>query len=285
MAGINELVEDLERHWDLIKDLGLVENVAELEALGYTVVPPEKVGDQALMVEAHDRMIELAKAAGAIESDYTTYQEGLSFELYHLIKQGEIFEKLLINQTILALGRFLLGDRMILNNSLGYVKGKTDKFLRMHTDSLMVPDPLPDYLHLVNFTLALTDYTLDGGCIGITPGSHRYRRHPTEAESVNYDVMRPVECPSGSIIVIPGNTWHGSFPRKTDGLRVTLVQAYSRQYFTPSVTHDIPEEIFLRNGPDFARVLGKELWTGFDEHGMDLDKFSDAYQSQRSHFS
>ena len=155
----------------------------------------------------------------------------------------------------------------------------------MHSDSLMFPDPLPDYRHWINCTLALTDYTLDGGCIGVVPGSHRLRRHLTEAEETAYDLMKPVECSAGSLIVMPGNTWHGSFPKKTPDLRVTLVQAYSRRYIVPSVTHDIPEEIFQRNGPDFAQLLGRNEWTGFDESGFDLETFAATYRSQRSQFS
>ncbi len=155
----------------------------------------------------------------------------------------------------------------------------------MHADTLTVPDPLPDYRHLVNFTIALTDYSLEGGCIGIAPGSHRYRRHPTEHEAVEYASMRPVECPTGSVIVIPGNTWHGAFPKKTKEPRVTLVQAYSRSYLAPSVSHNIPEQIIARNNADFARLLGRDLWTGYAESGPDLEKFEQSYRSQQSHLS
>jgi ectoine hydroxylase-related dioxygenase (phytanoyl-CoA dioxygenase family) len=283
--GISELVEDTAAHWDILQALHLTRNVAELDVLGYTIIPPDVVGDAALMTAAKSRIVALAEAAGAVSKGFTTYQEGLSFELYHLIKQGEVFEQLLVNPAILALGRYLLGNSMILNNSLAYVKGPTDKYLRMHCDTLTVPDPLPDYRHLVNFTLVLSDYTLDGGCIGIVPGSHRYRRHPTAAEAVEYSYMQPIECPAGSLIVIPGNTWHGAFPKKTKDLRVTMVQAYSRIYMAPSVTHDISAEILHRNGPDFARILGRDLWTGYDQRGPDLDKFAKTYRTQRSHLA
>ena len=282
--GIQELVEDLQHHWHGLKELDLVENIAELEALGYTVVSPDKLGDQNLISEARERVLSLAKKADADSSDYTSYQKGLSYEMYHLVKQGEVFEKLLVNPIILALGRYLLGSTMILNNRLAFVKGKTDEYLRMHCDSLLVPEPLPQYRHLINCTLALTDYTLEGGCIGVVPGSHHLRRHPTQAEECDYKLMVPIECPAGSLVVMPGNTWHGAFPKTTDDLRVTLVQAYSRRYIKPSVSHDIPEEIFARNGDDFARLLGKYEWQGYDEKGFDLDLFADSYRAQRSQF-
>jgi len=192
---------------------------------------------------------------------------------------------MLVHPVSLAIGWCLLGKNMILNNSLAYVKGKTEEYLRLHTDSLMVPDPLPDYLHLINCTFALTDYTREGGCIGIVPGSHRYRRHPTAAEATDYSTMEAIECPVGSLIIIPGNTWHGAFPKKTNDLRVTLVQAYSRMYLSPTVTRDIDSQIMERNGPQFHKLLGGGLFTGIDEHGLDMDKFNQAYRSQRSLFS
>lgn len=282
ISGIQHLKEDAEANWQRLKQFGLEEEAAQIAVLGYAVIPPEKVAPMADFIEARDAIVALAEKQGASLTNYTTYEEGLSYEMYHLVKQGRIFEKMLINPCILAMGKHLLGDRMILNNSLGYVKSRTDKYLSIHSDTLMVPDPLPDYLHLVNFTIVLSDYTLEAGCIGIVPGSHRYRRHPTVPEERHFDVMKPIECPMGSVIVIPGNTWHGAFPKRDDELRVTLVQAYSRQYLAPSVSHGIDPEIVARNPPEFAELLGGRLWTGFDEGGIDLDKFASTYRAQRS---
>ncbi len=285
IEGIGTLAEDAEACWQELCDRGMERHVAELDVLGYTVLPPEMVGGGNLVAEARDALIALAKQAGAEATNFTTYEDGLSFELYHLVKQGRVFEQWLINPTILALGRYLLGQRMILNNSLGYVKARTDKHLAVHSDSLMVPDPLPDYLHLVNFTIALTDYTRQAGCIGIVPGSHRLRRHPTSPEEQYFEAMRPIECPAGSVIVIPGNTWHGAFPKQDDDLRVTLVQAYSRQYLAPSVTHRIDPAIIARNPPEFGHLLGDRLFTGFDQDGLNMENFGHAFAAQRSHYA
>lgn len=282
-AGMSELVEDLERCWQRIRELGLERQVAELAALGYTTVPGALSPSET--AEARDRILSLAEQAGASRDDYKTYQRGLAYELYHLVSQGRIFEKILVNPSALALGHYLLGESMILNNSLAYVKGRSEEYLRLHCDTLMVPDPLPEYLHLVNFTFALTDYSLPGGCIGIVPGSHRYRRHPTAHEALDYSAMRPVECPAGSLIVIPGNTWHGAFPKTTDDLRVTLVQGFSRMYMAPYVTHKIDPEILERNPEAFRKLLGQHLWMGFDKDGLELERFKPAYRAQRSHFA
>jgi ectoine hydroxylase-related dioxygenase (phytanoyl-CoA dioxygenase family) len=284
-AGIAELVKDTLRAHDTLRGNGLERHVAELEILGYTVVPPEVVGMAELVEEARDRLIALAVKDGADSTDYTTYLEGLSFELYALFNQGRVFEQWLLNPVMLLLGKYLLGENMILNNSLAYVKGRTDKYLRMHSDTLMVPDPLPEYRHLVNMTLALTDYTVAGGCIGIVPGSHKLRRHPTAAEALEYELMTAVECPAGSLIVIPGNTWHGAYPKSTDGLRVTLVQGFSRRYLQPYVSTAVDEAILQRNPPEFARLLGRDNWMGFGADGVDPALMAPTYASARSQLS
>jgi hypothetical protein len=280
-----DLVNDTLRMHESIVAHGLLEHIAELDIRGYTVIPPERLGMTELVEEARDQLVALAVKDGARASDYTTYLEGLSFELYALFNQGRVFEQWLLNPVMLLLGKYLLGQNMILNNSLAYVKGKTDKFLRMHSDTLMVPDPLPEYRHLINMTIALTDYTVPGGCIGIVPGSHKLRRHPTAAEAIEYDLMVPVECPAGSLIVIPGNTWHGAYPKSTDGLRVTLVQGFSRRYLQPYVTTAVDEAIVARNPPEFARLLGKDGWMGFGADGLDSALMAPTYVSSRSQLS
>jgi len=283
--GISQLVEDTKSVHGRLRTAGLERHIAELDILGYTVVPPETLGMTELVPETRDLMIALAKQEGAAEAEFKTYQEGLSYELYALFRQGRPFEQWVVNPTLLEIGKYLLGENMMLNNHLGYVKGKSDKHLRIHIDTLMVPDPLPEYRHLINMTIALTDYTLAGGCIGIVPGSHKLRRHPTADEAHMYDLMTAVECPAGSLIVIPGNTWHGAFPKETEDLRVTLVQGYGRRYLAPYVTLAADEEILKRNPPEFARLLGSESWLGFGEKGVDPVLMGPSYVSARSQLS
>jgi hypothetical protein len=285
ITGIAQLVSDTKAAYDRIRSKGLERHIAELDILGYTVVGPELLGMTDRVEETRDLLIELATREGAADNEYDSYLAGLSYELYALFRQGRVFEEWMINPTILELGKYLLGDNMIVNNSLAYVKGKTDKHLRLHSDTLMVPEPLPEYRHLINMTIALTDYTLDGGCVGIVPGSHKLRRHPTADEAHLYELMVPVECPAGSLIVMPGNTWHGAYPKKTEGLRVTLVQGYSRRYLAPYVSLEMDPAIIARNPPEFARLFGSDVWMGFGEDGVDTQLMAPSYASARSQLS
>jgi hypothetical protein len=143
-TGISELTEDLSKAWERLSGLKLERNIAEIHALGYTVIEPDKSGLNYLD-QAREDILRLAKEEGAEISDYKTYQESLSYELYHLVKRGRVFEELLLNPVALSIGWYLLGENIILNNSLAYVKGRTGDYLRLHSDSLMFPDPLPDH--------------------------------------------------------------------------------------------------------------------------------------------
>lgn len=175
---------------------------------------------------------------------------------------------------------------MVLNNSLGFVKGRSaGAHYRIHTDSLMIPDPLPPYAQIVNCSFFLTDYTLERGCIGIVPGSHRYLRHPTLHEESAYELLEPIEAPAGSLLIMPAYTWHGAFPNKTDDVRVTLVQAFSRIHITPSIDRNIPAEILERNPDRFAQLLGRDLITGFGTDGPDMSKYEKMYMIERNPFS
>jgi len=283
--AILDLVEDTQRTWERLVKFDLLKEVAELNVKGYCVIPPEKVGPMSDVVEAREALLDLARKEGAMEKGLNDFEAGLAYALYHCVSRGRIFEKWAVNPTVLAIARYLVGERMILNNNIAWVKGKTEENLGIHTDTLMVPDPLLPYLSRVNVTVVMTDYTLEEGCLGVVPGSHREQRHPTVWEEKLFESMVPVECPAGSLIIIPGNTWHGAFPKKTDGLRVSMSLGYSRIFSVPAITHDIDPEILARNGDDFRMLMGGHLWTRFGPEGPALEKHFETYRTQRSQYA
>jgi len=74
-TGVHELTEDLKRSWKRLCDLGLERNIAEIHALGYTVIEPEKMLTDSFVGQASERILQLAKEEGAEISDLKTYQE------------------------------------------------------------------------------------------------------------------------------------------------------------------------------------------------------------------
>ena len=107
-----------------------------------------------------------------------------------------------------------------------------------------------------NGALVLTDYTREDGAIAMVPGSHRHCRQPKPGEGVAEAV--PVEAPAGSLIFWKGNTWHGAYPKLTDGLRlnVTSYVCHQRIKTQENYQRSVPRAMLERNTPAFARFLG-----------------------------
>lgn len=79
----------------------------------------------------------------------------------------------------------------------------------------------------------------------------------------------PVEAPVGSLIFWHGNTWHGAFPKKTDGLRLNLTSYICNRHMKTQEAYQgaVPKEMLARHGAWFARLLGADDSYGWDEKG------------------
>ncbi|MXY05269.1 MAG: phytanoyl-CoA dioxygenase family protein [Gammaproteobacteria bacterium] len=241
-----------------IKALGLEPHVAEIESLGYTVIPPERVGAPKLVPELLRRMCEISKEArgqwpdlqdGTTHADAVDPIERQSF----LLAKGRVFEQALMNPVVQAMVAYLLGKDAVLSTCGGRIKGPGALPLMLHTDQTFHPAPLP---LVCNATYLLTDYTLENGALCFIPGSHRLQRHPLPEENFHLDgldrvqavaavaqgrqlrIRNPpdlavVEAPAGSLAVWPGNTWHGAVPRSAPGLRVNLILYFCNKWLRP----------------------------------------------------
>ena len=98
-----------------IRALGLERHVAELEAYGYTVVEPERVGPPGFIDELRDALLDLAErdlAQEAVRGRSPRKDVSLGARGHHmhfLLGRGEVFEKALMNRVSLALVTYLLG--------------------------------------------------------------------------------------------------------------------------------------------------------------------------------
>ena len=216
-----------------LKQLDLLENIAELEAFGYTVVPPEKVGRQAQHEAVRDALLKVAyQRKECNETDladvFADGQELMRFMLW----DDPIFEKTLLNPAGLGLVQYLLGTNCILSLCDGWVKGSGQARTGIHSDwaqfELVTFPPEP---FTANFNYLLSDYSKGDGALAFVPGSHRWRRFPSSEEADYWlDRAQPIEAPMGSMIIWGDHTWHGSYPRKNDGLRLMMLATYCRPH-------------------------------------------------------
>ena len=199
-----------------LRQLDLESNIAELEAFGYTVVPPEKVAPQSFCDEVREAlertMLRRYGPDGLSEERWKNVNDIQRFMLW----EDQIFEKLSYNPSGLGLAQWLLGTDCVLSLCAAWVKGPGDVRTGIHGDYL---DPAvnsqPPDVNNCNMHYMLTDYNKDDGAISFVPGSHKWRRQVTPPDAKYWqDLAQPVEAPAGSMVIWGNHTWHGSYPKK-----------------------------------------------------------------------
>ncbi|MEM7079205.1 MAG: phytanoyl-CoA dioxygenase family protein [Pseudomonadota bacterium] len=234
-----------------IESLGLEKYVLQLELDGLCVVPPEVTGLDRPTVDA--LVYELLSAAEAMVGcefslergphqplrfdDADGPQSGIAedrerltqFLIQRLGSQHRLFRDLAINPVAIALMQHMIGRsglRFSSHNS--FLKWQGDfgygPSLGMHCDQTASPLPWGRNALTANTNWCLTDYTIEGGPLAYVPGSHKFTTRPTFPQAVEKAV--PVEAERGSVIVFHGATWHGAFPRKIPGMRISIANYY-----------------------------------------------------------
>ena len=273
---------DLNELYLHIRDLGLETNLAELEAFGFTTI--EGALSPAQVERARNAIVTAAeqKWGRSIDIENETEHEGYDLVPFLLYKD-DIFQEALLSPKPLALVTYLMGKHVLLSSMTSHFKAPGGNALPLHSDTGngMVREVLSPVSHVCNCNYAITDYSEEGGCLGVVPGSHRLFRQPTAPELVlggekgNPHAV-PLEVPAGTAVVWHGNTWHGSYARKIPGVRVNLAVYFCRQYmstqedFRSTVSSELLDK--YKDHPQFATLMGQDTMYGWTEDGPDLEK-------------
>ena len=253
------------RIMDEIRRRGLVERAWELEVDGYTVLRPDEVGGATLGATLLEAGLALAERKYGRRPDlaHEAEHDGLISPFGNvqaeigILGEDPLFEQALLNPSVLALMRYLLGESCALIHQSLFLKCPGPDHLPLHTDQDQTAgaSPFPHYAQVANATWALTDYTVAGGAICFVPGSHKLCRAPTRAEATDLSLFEPVEAEAGSVVIWHGNTWHGAFRRTAPGTRVSLVEFFGRWFLAGMNTSPITSEMLDRNPPEFAQLV------------------------------
>lgn len=274
--GMDTPSSNLDAVWAEINRLGLSEYVAELEAQGFTVIPPEKVAPKDFTERLRQKVLEVAERRTGqrplVEEADTQGDTPFGQMLQYMLFEDPIFQEAVLNPTALAMASYLVGRSAMVYTFQSFLKGPGGNDLPLHTDNIMMPAPYAPYAQICNTTLLLSDYSRERGSICFVPGSHRFGRPPEPGEMLDQRV--PIDAPAGSLVVWPGSTWHGAFRRQTAGLRMTLVMMYSRMYVIPQEPYreNVTQEILDRNPARFATLMGQHHAYGYEEEGIDFVK-------------
>jgi hypothetical protein len=276
------------------RELGVETNLAELEAFGFTIVEPEKVAPKGFA----DRMLNALLAAAdredpmAVDLSRKAQKDKPVYgrNLFHMIAKDPVFAEAVMNPVALTLGQYLLGASAKLYSSVAFLKQGAAGCTGVHSDSVGMPPPLPQYGHVCNISWILTEYTQEKGTFFIVPGSHRLCRHPTPNDQPKFmggpaddEMGIPIVAKPGSLFVFHGNTWHGTYPKTDADVRAHVVTALCRNYVDPAESFDdVPDAMVERFGPDFARLIGRTKWQGYRAEGPRYERIAAVSRANQS---
>lgn len=244
--------QSLEKVLRTVRDLGLAEQLIELETAGYTVIRGVLGPDQ--IERARQSILRrVARDCGKridVDAESGANWTGQTYVPY-LLYEDPVFEDILM----------------------------APKPLALHSDNGNgMPAPFSPISMVANVNYALTPYSREGGALAIVPGSHRLARQPT-AREMRLDGERAnpaalaMDLAPGDAVVWHGNTWHGSFARRIPGVRMNLAVYFNRQHIQTQELHRgmVPAEVLDRHCNDrrFAVLLGAKQPYGWRHEGPD----------------
>lgn len=278
------------------RELGIETNIAELEAFGFTVIPPEKTGApkdfaKRLLARLEDMARQEDELAVELNKHTDAEKPAYGRQFFHLLERDPLFIEAVMNPVVRTMGAYLMGQSYRLFSMVAFYKEGNARSTHMHCDSVGVPSPLPTYGTVCNVSWILTDYKPETGTLGIVPGSHRYCRHPTQFEQPKFmggpmddALVTPILAEPGSLAVFGGNTWHCTYPKTSEGVRAHIATAFCRNFIDPAEDYsDVPDEVLAPGGPELARLVGRKRWQGYGVEGPKLENMAlvrPAYQTQ-----
>ena len=304
---------NLDRAWAEIRELGLEPFVADLDAHGYTIIPPAIATPNGLADRLLEAVLDVSERRNGVRADLDGGSTHAGFKgrfaslpgsdedspigdlMQSLLFEGRVFEEALMNPVLLAMATYLCGYSVVLSSMGCFMKGPNQSTFTLHSDTPL-PAPLPPQSLVCNLTYVLTEFNRENGSTAFVPGSHKWCRNPIGREAIvgeggNEEAIA-VECPAGSLLVWHGNTWHGAFNRTAPGLRVSIPVYMSRPSLRTQegLIGKIPREMLDRNPPRFGILTQQGISYGYesqdDAHARAdrAGKFVAAYADGRKGF-
>lgn len=235
-----------------IDALGLRQNVQELDEQGYTVIQdPVALG---LTDRVRDAVLRLAEET---EGPAKGSSAGL------LLGRDPVFDEAVLVPQLQAIVEYVVGRGALLSQLIGSIRRKGAPAIGLHADNSWFPAPFPEWDFLVTGCWVTDEFSREGGCTLVIPGSHRACSHPTREAHKTLEGAVPVECDKGSIVIWNSRVWHSNYPRTLDGERVVMHMTYSRIGITPVENYSHLGDRYLADKPpELATLLGRNVFLG-----------------------
>jgi hypothetical protein len=244
-----------------IRQLGLEENIQQLDELGWTVISGDAALGPDLAQRLRARILEVAEPQLIKKR-----RSGLRFaQCGSLLYHGRVFEEACQNEAHMALLEYLCGGVFTIWQYLASVRGEGTNGLPVHQDlGNGFREPFAPFPEMAT-SIFMTD-TFEEGAGGtfVCSGTHHLRRSPRLEDPADQEIITaratPVLAPPGSILVMNSTAWHGSLPRRIPGERVVCSYAVTRPHHRSSDDYsELPDEVLARNPPRFAKLTGRNL--------------------------
>jgi hypothetical protein len=209
----------------------------QLDRDGYAplhgLMPPEML--EALRQRTAEILMEEGDNAGG-----EFKKEPGAARLANLIDKGEVFQKMLENETVLDCIEHVLGPEYKLG-SLNYRAADPNEggMQPLHVDMGLLGDD--SGFRVCNTIWLLDDFTPENGATRAVPGSHHWRQRPQEVlEDAN--APHPQEAlitgKAGDVVVMNSHCWHGGTTNRTDKPRRALHLLFVRR--------DVPQQQYQK---------------------------------------
>lgn len=234
------------------KELGTFKHFSFLKKEGYCII--ENVFDDDFVAKIREKILSLARNS---QGDFKNLSAAM------LLGRDPIFEDVVTNLKLLSIVEFAVGKGALLSQLLGGIRPQGGGNFEIHIDSAWTPSPLPEYPLMITACMPCEDFTLEAGPTKVIPRSHLHRRQPYPDEIRKEDGAIPILCKKGSLVFWLGSTWHGNYPRVSQGKRVVLHISFSRLMMRPIENYDYLDEEWLKDKPKSIRtMLGREDFLG-----------------------
>ena len=247
MARLTEPGKDLAHR---IENLGLRQNISELEERGYTVIDNAITDAMADELEADFRRL-------VAQTAEITGKKARSASM--LLARGHLWEEIALHPLIHTIAQHMVGEDCNLGQSIGGIKTQGADALQMHNDP---PHPFTGEVccNLTTIWTIADDFTESSGATVVVPGSHMGNQPPA-ADAASRAVK--ILMPKGSVAMWHGGVWHASSVRKDPGERVTIHNTYLRNWVRTFDNYlHIDPEILDRN------PVGLSMLCGLDDYYM-----------------
>ena len=192
----------------------------------------------------------------------------LQRRVWNLLNKGKIFVDMVQHHAVMKVFSKILGNNFILgsyaaNRLLPGAPGQEPHLDYPYWDMYKLdefPIGINSSYHMnCQSLIALHDFTAENGATAVVPNSQKRGAYPTQ-EAFNKEFIQTT-CPSGSMLLFVGMTWHCSMPNNSNEERTSILGQYLPKFVKPmeDLGRSVASEITASATPELRQLLGMDL--------------------------